>query len=134
MNRFRSALARRPRAVVITLAALAAVSWLAARGHAQLDPGGFQLDSGSKIVLVVYDAGEEVGRCYRDAAGSSYTEHWVLFPNYRFDQGGGPGRSIEIVAEEGPGYRSAQEFLADVPFPEGSRYVVCACQEYDRLP
>ena len=127
MNRFASSLARRPRALALALAALAAASWLAARGQAQIDVG-------SRVVLVVYDAGEEVGRCYRDAAGSVYTEHWVLFPNYRFDRGGGPGRSIEVVAEEGPGYASAREFLACVPFPEGSRYVVCYCQEYDRLP
>ena len=32
-------------------------------------------------------------------------------PNYRFDQGGGPGRSVEIVAEPGPGYESVKDFL-----------------------
>ena len=77
---------------------------------------------------------EERRKAYRDAAGAAYTEHWVLFPYYRFDQGGGPGSSVEIVAEPGPGYRSAKDFLSRVPFPAGSRYVVAACQEYDRLP
>src|SRR5262245_27175114 len=114
----------RSRTLVLALAALAAASWLTANGRAQLDPG-------ERVVLVVYDNGEEVGRCYRDLAGSRYTEHWVLFPNYRFDRGGEAGRSIAIVAEPGPGYRSAKDFLARVPFPEGSRYVIAACQEYD---
>src|SRR5262249_1834421 len=96
---------RRPRPGVLALSALTA-AWLAARGGAQVP---WFLPQGG-TVLVVYDAGEEVGRVYRDAAGSSYIEHWVLFPNYRFDQGRGPGGSIEIVAEEGLSYRSAREF------------------------
>src|SRR5262245_37125510 len=131
MTRFYSKarpLLRRPRALVLTLAALAAAVW-AAGGRAQIP-----INPDHDFVLVVYDAGEEVGRVYRDAAGPVYTEHWVLFPNYRFDQIRGPGGSIEIVAEPGPGYRSAREFLASVPFPEGSRYVIAACQEFDRLP
>ena len=85
-------------------------------------------------MLIVYDGDTLVGQVYRDFAGPRYLEHWVLFPNYRFDQGGGPGRSVEIVAEPGRGYRSVKDFLARVPFPAGSRYVVAACQEYDRLP
>lgn len=122
----RSDVRRRLLPAVVTLAVLAAVSWATLTCWAQVPfflPG---------VELVVYESNVEVGRVYRDAAGPQYTEHWVLFPNYNFDQGG--SRSMQVVAVPGPGCSNARDFLARVPFPPGSRYVVAAWQEFDRLP
>ncbi len=119
---------RRWFAVVCALATLGALSWMTLRSHAQLD---YRTD----VILVIYDGELEVGRAYRDRAGARYTEHWVLFPNYTFDDGNArPGDSIRIVAERGPGYQSLDDFLDNVPFPKGSRYVICKCREFDELP
>jgi hypothetical protein len=82
--------------------------------------------------LVVYEGDTEVGRVFRDLPGPEYTEHWVLFPNFSFDRGG--SKSMQIVAVPSPGYTSVDDFLARVPFPDGSRYVCTVCQEFDRLP
>jgi hypothetical protein len=87
-----------------------------------------------KVLQVIYGGNVEVGRVYRDRAGPRYTEHWVLYPNYTSDQGARPGDAIHIVAFPGQGYTSLQDFLRRVPFPEGSRYVVVQCQEFDALP
>ena len=76
----------------------------------------------------------ECGRVFRDGTGDEYTEHWVLFPNYSFDQGGGPGRSMSVLAERGAGYKNLNEFLNNVPFPKWSRYIIATCKEYDALP
>jgi hypothetical protein len=123
----RSLVGRRPFAVVCGVALLGALSCVTMRSHAQLD---YRTD----IILVIYDGEIEVGRAFRDRGGAQYTEHWVLFPNYTFDGNGRPGDSIRIVAERGRGYQSVDEFLDNVPFPKGSRYVVTKCHEFDRLP
>jgi hypothetical protein len=82
--------------VVFTLVAVVAVTWVTAKSRAQCEPG-------MNVVQVLYDGTTEVGRVYRDVAGPVYTEHWVLYPNFTFDQGRPPGRSFEVVAEPGPG-------------------------------
>lgn len=116
---------------VFGLALLGAASWLT-KCWAQIP---IEPDiPGSRFALVVYDGPVEVGRVYRDVAGARYTEHWVLYGNYRFDQIRGPGASIRIVAERHAGYESVGDFLDRVPFPPGSRYVIAACQEFDELP
>jgi hypothetical protein len=114
---------------ILGLAALAVMLWPAGHCEAQIP-----VDPDNNTILVVYEGKTEVGRVYRDVEGDKYTEHWVLFPNYTFDQGGKPGRSVTIVAEPGRGYKSAEDFLDNVPFPKGSRYVITACWEYDSLP
>lgn len=86
-------------------------------------------DLEASFTLVVYEDEAEVGRVYRDVAGDRYTEHWVLYPNYTFDRIREAGGSIHIVAEKG-GYASLKDFLAHVPFPRGSRYVIAQCQEF----
>jgi len=123
---------RRLLAAVLTLAVLGVTSWVALTCRAQLDPD-------VKVMLVIYQDDAkgnviEVGRAYRDVEGPKYTEHWVLYPNYTFDQSPRAGVSIQIVAEPGQGYRSAADFLDRVPFPEGSRYVIAYCLEFDDLP
>ncbi len=110
-------------AIAFGLAMVGTLSYMASTSEAQLDPG-------YNVVLVVYQGETEVGRVYRDSAGSEYTEHWVLFPNYTFDVGGRPGRSMTVVAEPGPGYTSVKDFLSHVPFPKGSRYVNAHCIEF----
>jgi hypothetical protein len=123
---FRS-LVRRQLFACCALAALAALSWMTLRCQAQIDPG-------MKVMQVIYQGDQEVGRVYRDGPGPKYTEHWVLFPNYTYDQGARLGDAIHIVAQEGPGYQSAQDFLSRVPFPKGARYVVTRCEEFAKLP
>src|SRR5262245_46963109 len=113
-----------------TLAALAAGSWVVATCCAQVP---VEPDNQAAFALVVYDGDTEVGQVYRDVAGPRYTEHWVLYPNYSFDRIRAAGPSVEIVAERG-GYRSVKDFLDQVPFPPGSRYVIARCEEFDRLP
>jgi hypothetical protein len=112
---------------VSALAVVGALSWLTLRSQAQVDPG-------MKTLQAIYDGNVEVGRVYRDGTGPEYTEHWVLYPNYTYDQGARPGDAIHIVAFPGQGYMNLQDFLRRVPFPEGSRYVVVQCQEFDALP
>jgi hypothetical protein len=116
---------------VCALAALGAGAWVGVRCRAQVPVNP---DLEVNFALVVYDGDAEVGRVYRDVAGARYTEHWVLYPNYRFDQIRRPGASIQIVAERDAGYRSVEDFLDRVPFPKGSRYVIACCQEFDQLP
>lgn len=119
-----------PLTAVFLLAALGTVSWVTTNCSAQIDPG--MRPSEKTFALVVYEGDNEVGRVYRDVPGPEYNEHWVLFPNFSFDQGG--SRSMRIVAVPGPGYTDVDDFLARVPFPAGSRYVCTVCQEFDRLP
>jgi hypothetical protein len=109
------------------LAALGALSGMTMRSQAQRDPG-------LKVLQVIYQGDHEVGRVYRDGPGPKYTEHWVLFPNYTYDQDAQHGDSIHIVAYPGRGYTSLHDFLTHVPFPEGSRYVVVECHESNELP
>jgi hypothetical protein len=123
---FRS-LVRRQLFACCALAALAAGSWMTLRCQAQLDPGW-------KVMQVLYQGDQEAGHVFRDGTGPKYTEHWVLFPNYTYDQGARDGEAIHIVAHEGPGYQSLKDFLSRVPFPKGSRYVVTSCEEFDELP
>jgi hypothetical protein len=121
-------LVRRHRLVAVgVLAVFGALAWLTMHSQAQVDPG-------MKTLQVIYDGDVEVGRVYRDGAGAEYTEHWVLYPNYTYDQGARPGDAIHIVAFPGQGYTSLADFLRRVPFPGGSRYVVVQCQEFDALP
>jgi hypothetical protein len=121
-------LVRRHRWVAVgALAVVGALSWLTVHSQAQIDPG-------MKVLQVLYDGDAEVGRVYRDGHGPKYTEHWVLYPNYTYDQGARPGDAIQIVAFPGQGYTSLEDFLSRVPFPEGSRYVVVKCHEFDALP
>ncbi len=115
-------------ATVCAAAVLGALAWMTTRSQAQLD---YKTD----VILVIFEGEREVGRCYRDRAGATYTEHWVLFPNYTFDDGRARvGESIRIVAMPGPGYKDLEEFLDNVPFPEGSRYIVARCHEFRELP
>src|SRR5262245_59488927 len=62
-NETQRRLLRRPCTAVLALAVLAAVAW-GAGGSAQCP-----VNPDHNFVLVVYDAGEGVGRVYRDAAG-----------------------------------------------------------------
>ncbi|PON15104.1 hypothetical protein C2W62_25565 [Candidatus Entotheonella serta] len=91
---------------------------------------------GEKIFhLVIYnDRSNETGQVFRDRAGDIYTEHWVLFPNYDFDQAREPGAWLRVEAMAGRGYDSTQDFLDRVPFLEGSRYIRVEVQEFDQLP
>lgn len=115
----------------IALAAFAAGSWWTAHSRAQCP---VEPDFGQSFGLVVYEAEAEVGRVYRDVEGASYTEHWVLYPNFSFDQTTRAGASMRIVAERGRGCASVEDFLDRVPFPKGSRYVIARCEEFDELP
>jgi hypothetical protein len=115
-------------AAICAAATIGALSWTTTRSQAQLD---YRTDH----ILVIYQGELEVGRAYRDRPGPAYTEHYVLFPNYTFDSGRAPvGESIRIVAMPGPGYRNLDDFLGNVPFPKGSRYVISLCREFNRLP
>ena len=118
---------------IVTLAALGAVSWVTLKCQAQIVPFSV-LSDGETFALVIYQGSTEVGRLYRDAAGPVYNEHWVLYPTYSFDQARQTGASITIVAQADRGYASVDDFLARVPFPPGSRYVLTQCQEFNRLP
>jgi hypothetical protein len=91
-------------------------------------------DFGENFTLVVYEGDTEVGRVYRDVEGPRYTEYWVLYSNFSFDQANRAGASIQIVAEKDKGYENVEDFLNRVPFPKGSRYVNARCQEFDELP
>ncbi len=108
--------------IAIGLAALSP----SARGQCPVDP--------DKCKLVMFDGDTEVGRVYRDVAGSRYVEHWVLYPWYSFDRAERAGESIQIEVVGDGGYESVEDFLRNVPFPKGSRYVIAACQEFDSLP
>ena len=117
----------------VLLTVLGAGSWVTRTCQAQITPDSDrQTASGGRWELMVYEGDTEVGRVYRDGAGPDYTEHWVLFPNFRFDRG--LSKSMRIEAVPGRGYRDVDDFLARVPFPAGSRYVCTVCQEFDRLP
>jgi hypothetical protein len=110
----------------LMLAILAAVS---------LRPAKAQLDIGNRIYLT--ENGARVGEVYvpeRAAGQIEYVEEWVLFPNYRY-----PGPSfmgmLNIIpsATERP-YSSQEDFLQNVPFPKGSKYVRVSAQEFTALP
>ena len=87
-----------------------------------------------KLHLALFEKDLEVGRVYRDRAGSEYVEHWVLYPGYSFDRAQRSGAAMQIELVEGGRYESVDDFLKNVPFPKGSRYVVAVCQEFDSLP
>ena len=87
-----------------------------------------------KLHLALFEHDIEVGRVYRDRIGPEYVEHWVLFPGYSFDRAQRAGAALHIELVEGGSYESVDDFLKNVPFPRGSRYVVVACQEFDSLP
>ncbi len=91
-------------------------------------------DSVASHELVVYQGSFEAGRVYRNVVGPRYTEHWVLYPEFQFDSGVRVGQSMRVETVAGIGYASVEDFLARVPFPKGSRYVIADCQEFDELP
>ena len=91
-------------------------------------------DSFANFELIVYQGTTEVGRVYRDVAGPRYTEHWVLFPGFRFDSAMRIGESMRIETVASEGYADVDDFLCRVPFPDGSRYVIADCVEFDSLP
>jgi hypothetical protein len=113
----------------VVVSAFAAGSWLHCLAQCPVEP-----DFGQRFGLVVYEGETEVGRVYRDVEGPRYTEHWVLYPNFSFDQTTRAGASMQIVAKKGQGYASVEDFLDRVPFPKGSRYVMAHCEEFDELP
>lgn len=115
-------------AATIGLLAISAVT-VATNGRAQVPTNP---DYGFRLVL--YERESPVGLVYRDVAGSTYIEHWVLYPNFTFDRTQRAGSELHIVAEARRGYSSVEDYLDRVPFPEGSRYVVAACREFDSLP
>lgn len=119
---------RRRLLIACSLFAVGVAFWATFRAQVPVDP-----DYPEAYRNVLFDGDEEVGQVYRDVVGSSYTEHWVLYSNYTFDRIRKAGPSIEIVAEPG-GYRGVRDFLNRVPFPQGSRYVIARCEEFDRLP
>jgi hypothetical protein len=91
---------------------------------AQFPPGSQSYD--------VYQNGVLAGELYVEGSGSTYTEHWVLFPNYK-----APSGSNALSTTVVPGlktYVDTKEFFAKVSFLAGSRYVKSACQEDAKLP
>ena len=108
--------------------ALVSVTCLS-RAFSQVDP---DWDKGTGNVL--YQFGNEVGRVFRDGGGDVYTEHWVLYPNYTYDTEAKPGDAVEIRLVKDAGFRDFNDFVTNVPFPQGSRYVEVFCVESFELP
>ena len=113
-----------------TLIAGAVVMVLTVAGTAlaQLDPG---------IKFHLFENGIPVGEVYvpeRAPSATSYVEHWVLYPGYRYP---GPNFVGELLVAPIPSvrpYASDAEFFRRAPFPEGSTYIEVRADEYDVLP
>jgi hypothetical protein len=115
---------------LLLAAAVAAAAGLApAPARAQLVPW--------KYFVYEYDpangANTIVGEVFReDRDPGSYTEHWVLYPEYVY-----PNDANRVVVTLQPAestYRDAADFFARVPWSHGSRYVKSTCQDGTTLP
>ena len=113
------------RAIVVAALLLTVSSGIA---RAQLDPG---------IKYHLYENGVFVGEIYvpeREPQSPSYTEHWVLYPNYQYP---GPRFIGPLLVAPMPSmrpYESDAEFFRTAPFPAGSKYVEVQAVESDFLP
>jgi len=77
-----------------------------------------------------------VGTIYvpqRAAGQEVYAEYWVLFPGYTYPSEKTP-ITTEIVPSTGYRYTSIEDFLANVPWVEGSRFVTIVALDTTVLP
>jgi hypothetical protein len=120
----RKSFTRLSAAAVVVAAAAAFGAPRSAR--AQLDPtGGFVFD--------LYENGERVGQVYREGENpNEYVEHWVMFPRYVYPSSVNGVRLLVVPGADQ--YRSAGDFLARVPFEQGSRYARAAIFDAERIP
>ncbi len=101
---------------------LLVVSLFGSTALAQFPPGTAVWDVNQNGVLV--------GQLYVEGSGTSYTEHWVLWPGYVT-----PGSGIEVEVKMGSKtYADSNDFFKNVQFPTGSKYVKAGCSEHTKLP
>lgn len=98
-------------------------------------PASAQLDPDCKFYLVEND--RRVGEVFvptRALGDTEYLEHWVLYPGYAY-----PGRqylrglTIQPAIFEKP-YRDLNDFLTQVPWKRGSKYIKVRARELNALP
>ena len=105
-----------------------ALLWLCGhttRAHAQIDPYRQSYGVYQRDVLVA-----EIFREDTDAA--SYTEHWVLSRAYVYP--GADTALTTVIHPSGRAYSGLADFVARVPWTDGSRYVEAACSDGAALP
>jgi hypothetical protein len=118
---------RRQFARVTLLVASAIVALVGAAGpaRAQIDP---------MSVMDITQQGVVVGQIYVPAYASptDYVEHWVLFPGYAYPSS--TSRFVTEITASDHRYDSTEQFLREVPFPAGTRYVRVSAHDTDSLP
>jgi hypothetical protein len=91
-----------------------------------------QVDPDQRSFAVVQNSAV-VGEIWREGTNPKhYVEHWVLYPGYLY-----PSTVNQVSATLRPGhhtYANTADFLAHVPFEEGSRYVKVDCDDSESIP
>jgi hypothetical protein len=91
-----------------------------------------QIDPDQRSFAVVQN-NAVVGEIWREGSNPKhYVEHWVLYSGYEY-----PSTVNQVSATLRPGhhaYADTADFLAHVPFEEGSRYVKVDCDDSESIP
>ncbi len=111
----------------VPAAALAAAAVLVGASNA---PAQLPVDPSS---VAIRQHGHVVGEIYREGdQPDHYVEHWVLFPDYVYPSG---VNQVETTLVPGHhAYENAADFLAHVPFENGSRSVKVDCNDGESIP
>lgn len=111
--------------ILVALFALAASSLGGPAARAQIDP--------YRISVGVYQNDVLVGEVWRDGVDPArYTEHWVLSARYVYPSE--RNRVTPTLRPSGRAYENLRDFLARVPWADGSRYVVADCADGTTIP
>jgi hypothetical protein len=93
-----------------------------------------QFPETERVLLCIYQDGVQVGEVYNDRLPeqTTYVEHWVLYDTYlALGPEGRRSAQVEVCEQR---YTSVPDFLANVQFGAGYRYIHVTAHEADELP